>query len=127
MKKKGKFGKFILGSVTLAAAATGIYYLYKNFINRDYTDDFDDFDDEFDDIFADETNEASDEIEREYVSINIGEESKDDSMDVKEVTPTDEEVEDNEDDDILEDDDLEIDEDDNEDDDDSEDDLSNNE
>ncbi|HZJ99701.1 MAG TPA: hypothetical protein VFC79_06830 [Tissierellaceae bacterium] len=87
MRKKGKFSKFLFGTVTVAAAATGIYYLYKNFINKDYTDDFDDFDDDFDDIFTDE---ASDDSEREYVSINIGGEGNDNLTDV---------VEDNEDED----------------------------
>ena len=41
-----KFGKFLLGSLTVATAATGLYYLYKNFVNKDYTDDFDEFDDD---------------------------------------------------------------------------------
>src|SRR5699024_11304975 len=39
-------GKFLLGSLTVATAATGLYYLYKNFVNKDYTDDFDEFDDD---------------------------------------------------------------------------------
>lgn len=75
--KKGKFSRFILGSAAVAGAAVGAYYLYKNFMNKDYTDDFDDFDDDFDDDFFDEitvddtTDSDEDESTREYVSINI--------------------------------------------------------
>ena len=75
--KKGKFSKFILGSAAVAGVAVGAYYLYKNFMNKDYTDDFDDFDDDFDDDFFDEItvddfeDSEEDESTREYVSINI--------------------------------------------------------
>lgn len=75
--KKGKFSRFILGSAAVAGAAVGAYYLYKNFMNKDYTDDFDDFDDDFDDDFFDEItvddveDTKEDESTREYVSINI--------------------------------------------------------
>lgn len=77
MMKKGKFGKFLVGSAAIAATAAGAYYLYKNFINKDYTDDFDDFDDDFDDEFFDDITSddlgepSEDEATREYVSINI--------------------------------------------------------
>lgn len=67
-----KLGKFLVGSVTLASAVAGAYYLYKNFINKDYTDDFDDFDDEFTDE-VDEELDKDENIEktREYVSIQV--------------------------------------------------------
>lgn len=79
-----KLGKFLLGSLTVATAATGLYYLYKNFINKDYTDDFDDFDDDFDlDSDMDESPDLADtnmsndhNPEREYVSININDSKK---------------------------------------------------
>ncbi len=43
-----KFGKFLFGTLSLAAAAGGIYCLYKNRINKDADADFDDFDDDED-------------------------------------------------------------------------------
>jgi hypothetical protein len=69
-----KLGKFIFGTVALASVAAGAYYLYKNFIKKDSTDDFDDFEDDFEDF---DTEEESDKDSREYVSINItGEDSE---------------------------------------------------
>lgn len=61
-----KFGKFLFGALSLAAAAGGVYCLYKNRLAKDADlDDFDDPDDEIeDDIITDSEN-------REYVSINI--------------------------------------------------------
>ena len=85
--KKGKFSRFILGSAAVAGAAVGAYYLYKNFMNKDYTDDFDDFDDDFDDDFFDEitvddaTDIEEDDTTREYVSININSSSVEDKVD----------------------------------------------
>lgn len=103
MKKKGKFSKFLLGSAAVAGVATGVYYVYKNFIANDDYDDFEDFDDEFDDDFFDDItvddfeDSKEDESTREYVSININgtSESEDEEvetdnlMDVQEVTADD--------------------------------------
>ena len=61
-----KFGKFVLGSLSLATLAAGGYYIYKKFIANesddfdDFDDDFDDFDD-FDDLDADEENDETEE------------------------------------------------------------------
>jgi hypothetical protein len=63
-----KLGKFIFGTVTIASIAAGAYYLYKNYIKKDSSDDFDDFEDDFEDF---DTDEETDEDSREYVSINI--------------------------------------------------------
>ena len=63
-----KLGKFIFGTLSIATIVAGAYYLYKNVINKDSSDDFDDFEDDFEDF------EAEDDFEndtREYVSINI--------------------------------------------------------
>ncbi len=66
-----KFGKFLFGTLSLAAAAGGIYCLYKNRINKDADfDDFDDFDDDEDEEDDDLTVSADPE-DREYVSITI--------------------------------------------------------
>lgn len=74
-----KLGKFIFGTLSVAALAAGAYYIYKRFIKKDSTDDFDDFEDEFEDFDTeDEADEETDE--REYVSININpEENKENS------------------------------------------------
>ncbi|MBQ9118440.1 MAG: hypothetical protein IJY09_00080 [Lachnospiraceae bacterium] len=64
-----KFGKFLLGTVSIAAAVGGLYCLYKNSINKKADDDFDDFDDA---MMDDETDSITLEPEdREYVSIDI--------------------------------------------------------
>jgi hypothetical protein len=63
-----KFGKFIFGTLTVATIAAGAYYLYKNFIKKDSSDDFDDFEDDFEDF---DTEEESENDSREYVPINI--------------------------------------------------------
>lgn len=60
-----KFGKFIFGTVVIASIAAGAYYVYKNFIKKDNSDDFDDFEDDFEDADSDE------EDSREYVPINL--------------------------------------------------------
>ncbi|NLJ97611.1 MAG: hypothetical protein GX321_10725 [Clostridiales bacterium] len=76
-----KFGKFILGTLSIATLAAGAYYIYNNFIKKDFTDDFDDFDedydDDFDDIYTKQDLEESNES-REYVSIPIDPTSSDD-------------------------------------------------
>lgn len=63
-----KFGKFIFGTLTVATVAAGAYYLYKNFIKKDSSDDFDDFEDDFEDF---DTEDESESDSREYVPINI--------------------------------------------------------
>jgi hypothetical protein len=65
-----KLGKFIFGTITVASIAAGAYYLYKNYIKKDSSDDFDEFEDDFEDFDAEEDDEKD---SREYVSINIGE------------------------------------------------------
>lgn len=67
-----KFGKFIFGTLTVATLAAGAYYLYKNFIKKDSSDDFDDFEDDFEDF---DTEEESENDSREYVPINIAPEA----------------------------------------------------
>jgi hypothetical protein len=63
-----KFGKFIFGTLSIATIAAGAYYLYKNYIKKDSSDDFDEFEDDFEDF---DTEEDTDKDSREYVSINI--------------------------------------------------------
>jgi hypothetical protein len=67
-----KFGKFIFGTAILASIAAGAYYIYKNFIKKDSTDDFDDFEDDFEDFDTEDDSEDDSESDsREYVPINI--------------------------------------------------------
>jgi hypothetical protein len=77
-----KFGKFLFGTITVATIAAGAYYLYKNFIKKDSTDDFDDFEDDFEDF---DTEEDSESDSREYVPINMPAE-EDSTPDTKEET-----------------------------------------
>jgi hypothetical protein len=74
-----KFGKFLFGTVSIATLACGAYYLYKNLVNKDSSDELDDFEDEFEDFDVDD--EEFDELDaketREYVSINITSEGTD--------------------------------------------------
>ena len=63
-----KLGKFIFGTLSIATIVAGAYYLYKNVINKDSSDDFDDFEDDFEDF---ETEDDFENDTREYVSINI--------------------------------------------------------
>lgn len=74
-----KFGKFLFGTVSIATLACGAYYVYKNLINKDSSDEFDEFDDEFEDFDTEEENneEPSQKDTREYVSINITSEGSD--------------------------------------------------
>ena len=66
-----KFSKFIFGTVSLATLACGAYYVYKNFINKDSSDEFDEFEDEFEDFDTEDDDEVTAQDTREYVSINI--------------------------------------------------------
>ena len=86
-----KLGKFIFGTLTVASVAAGAYYLYKNYIKKDSSDDFDDFEDDFEDF---DTEEDSDEDSREYVSINITSDAGN-SMEAAEeiILPVEEDVE----------------------------------
>lgn len=73
-----KFGKFIFGTAVFATIAAGAYYIYKNFIKKDSTDDFDDFEDDFEDFETEE--DAEDDAEgdsREYVPINLADDKED--------------------------------------------------
>lgn len=64
-----KLGKFIFGTLSVATLAAGAYYLYKNVIKKDSSDDFDEFEDDFEDF---ETEDEEEDAEgREYVPINI--------------------------------------------------------
>lgn len=65
-----KFLKFLFCTFSLAAAAFGVYYLVKNVICKDESeDDFDEFDDDFDEFETEKDSNASDS--REYVPINL--------------------------------------------------------
>ncbi len=81
-----KFGKFLFGTITLASIATGAYFVYKNYIKKDSSDDFDDFDDDFEDF---DTDEEDTEETRGYVPINLGSEEEK-QTEVKETAPTEE-------------------------------------
>lgn len=69
-----KFGKVLFGTISIATLAAGAYYLYKNVLNKDTSDDFDDFDDEME--FGDDDQK---EDTREYVSIHIAPEQTSDA------------------------------------------------
>lgn len=87
-----KFGKFLFGTVSLATLACGAYYVYKNLINKDTSDEFDEFDDEFEDEFEDFDTEDEDTSAqdkkgtREYVSINITSEESDHNSSEEEIS-----------------------------------------
>lgn len=66
-----KVGKFLFGTLTLASIAAGAYFVYKNYIKKDTTDDFDDFEDDLEDF---DTEEEAEET-RGYVPINLNSES----------------------------------------------------
>jgi hypothetical protein len=78
-----KFGKFLFGTVSIATLACGAYYVYKNLVNKDSSDEFDEFDDEFEDFDTEEENddEPNKKDTREYVSINITSEESTNSKD----------------------------------------------
>lgn len=58
----------------IAAAGTAVYYVYKNFIKKPEEDDFDD--DYVDDDLDFEEEELEEEEDREYVSLDLGQEEK---------------------------------------------------
>lgn len=60
-----KFGKFLFGTVSLATLACGAYYVYKNLINKDSSDEFDEFEDEFEDF--DDEDEDAPEVEKKIL------------------------------------------------------------
>jgi hypothetical protein len=76
-----KFGKFVFAVLSTAAFAASAYYLLKNVIYKDSSDEFDDFDDEFDDFYFDDDSSEG----REYVTLNLGQ-----GEDTKEETSTEE-------------------------------------
>lgn len=87
-----KFGKFLFGTVSAATVACGAYYLYKNLVNKDSSDDFDEFEDEFEDFDTEDedTTEQNKKDTREYVSINITSEGtgQDDSENIASAAET---------------------------------------
>ncbi len=85
-----KLGKFIFGTLSVATLAAGAYYLYKNVIKRESSDDFDEFEDDFED-FETEDEDEKDAEGREYVPINISsEEDTADTADSDSELPEDE-------------------------------------
>lgn len=85
-----KFGKFLFTTVSLAALAGGAVYFVKNVLNKESNDDFDDFDDDFDDFDLDDEEDEIDEdinSNREYVTININDSTKEEEPCEKESTP----------------------------------------
>ena len=95
MNRMKKFGKFLFGTVSVATVACGAYYLYKNLINKDSSDDFDEFEDEFEDFDAEDedTTDQNKKDTREYVSINITSEGSDQSSSEDKVSAADTETE----------------------------------
>jgi hypothetical protein len=81
-----KFGKFIFGTITLASMAAGAYFVYKNYIKKDSSDDFDDFEDDFEDF---DTDEEDTEETRGYVPINLSSDEEKEP-EVAETAPTEE-------------------------------------
>ena len=74
-----KFGKFMFAALSAAAFAGSAYYLVKNVINKDSSDEFDDFEDEFDDFNFNDEGEADTpaaQENREYVTLNISKEEE---------------------------------------------------
>jgi len=88
-----KLGKFIFGTLSIATLAAGAYYLYKNYIKKDTSDDLDDFDDDYEDFDADEES-TDNKNSRGYVSINITSsvEEKEDSKSEEDVDSKTEET-----------------------------------
>lgn len=80
-----KFGKFILGIISFITIAGGIWYFFKNVINKD-NDEFEDFDDDFDEDFEDDfeyddidEDDVATGEDREYVKITIADEDKEET------------------------------------------------
>ena len=63
-----KFLKFVVGVAAVAGSVAGVLYFWDK---RKADLEEDDFDDDFDDIFEDE----NDDSDRDYVTLDIGEES----------------------------------------------------
>lgn len=85
-----RFGKFIFGTISLAALAGGVFYYLKTMADKRAAEDFeefeDDFGDDFDDDFEDDLNnfqekDNQDVDSREYVTINL---SSEPSVDIPE-------------------------------------------
>jgi hypothetical protein len=79
-----KFGKFLFGTISLAALAGGVFYFFKNVVNKKSSDDFEDFEDDLDDfddlddIDTDDSEDSESSTDaREYVTINLTEEKSD--------------------------------------------------
>ena len=54
-----KFGKFLFGLATVAAAGAGAYYAYKKFVEKANLDEEDDFEDDLDEFELDDETETS--------------------------------------------------------------------
>ena len=67
-----KFFRFLLGVVATAGVVLGALYVFKKYFGCEDSDEFEG--DEFDDVFADEVDD------REYVTLDIDEETADDSV-----------------------------------------------
>lgn len=65
-----KFCKFLIGTISLATAACGVYYFCKKYVFKESNEDFDDLDDEYEEYEAEEESPSVAEG-REYVSIHI--------------------------------------------------------
>lgn len=100
-----KLGKFIFGTLSLAAIAGGVFYFLKNSANKTATDDFDDFEDDFEDGFDDDFEDDFDSLDaeknnkkkdtpkkdsREYVTINISPEENETNIKADDTAPEEE-------------------------------------
>ena len=65
-----KFCKFLIGTISLATAACGVYYFCKKYVFKEANEDFDDLGDEYEEYEAEEDSPSVAES-REYVSIHI--------------------------------------------------------
>lgn len=79
-----KLGKFIFGTLSLAALAGGVFYFLKNVADKSATDDFEDFDDDFEDDFEDDFDSfeaaekpAKGDNSREYVTLHMSPNAED--------------------------------------------------
>jgi len=80
-----KLRKIIFGTLSVAALAAGAYYFIKKFVKNDDTDDFDEFDDDFDDFDESDAEDNTDEKNgREYVSIQMSNETASEDAEVTE-------------------------------------------
>lgn len=70
-----KLGKYVFGTLSVAALAAGAYYVYKKVIKNDTSDDFDEFEDDLDDLDNLDSEEESEKNSREYVPIQMDQES----------------------------------------------------